>query len=344
MQKAMEFEEIEITEQQEYALISSDFTEFIKSLIRQYQLEINAGIKLIREYNAMCPFILNILKEPEDNREDYRSPILELRTRKGNKHNLINDFVKDVRTKYWAFLFKSNSFVGKLTTNLQGYYHNRINEMTDYEFSIYNILTVKEDIERNIVKGVEETILDLFDEFSEKHSFLDETSKNVHYYNGWKTNKAHKINSKIIIPFYEYRCSYSDTYKKMEDITKVFDYLDMGQTSYPYSIRDTIEYNFKGSKTRNIELKYFDVTFFKKGTCHIKFKNLELLEKFNLYGSQRKGWLPPHYGKKPYQDMNKEEKDIVQEFSGSVLNYNKIYNNQQYYLVSNPLMLQVHNE
>ena len=26
-------------------------------------------------------------------------------------------------------------------------------------------------------------------------------SKNIHYYNGWKTNKAYKINNKIILPY-----------------------------------------------------------------------------------------------------------------------------------------------
>jgi hypothetical protein len=43
-----------------------------------------------------------------------------------------------------------------------------------------------------------------------------------------------------------------------------------------------------------MNLVYFDVTFFKKGTCHIRFKNAKLLEKFNIYGSRRKvGYRQP---------------------------------------------------
>jgi len=344
MQKAMEFDEVEVSEQQEYALISADFTEFLKQLIHQYHIEVSAGIKLIREYYAMSPYILNSMILPEEKERDYRSPILELKVRDGHNYDLINDFVKSVRGKYWTYLFKNKSFMGKLTTNLQNYYYNRIAEMSEYEFSIYNILTIKEDIERSICKGVEETILELFDEFSRKHHWNDERSDNVHYYNGWKTNKAHKINSKIIIPFYAFS-SYGtgmETYRaiqKMHDMTKVFDYLDMGQTTYHYDVGNVIDNHFRMLITKNIPLKYFDVTFFKKGTCHIKFKNAELLEKFNLYGSQKKGWLPPSYGRKSYGDMTAEEQEVVKEFSGSVENYNHILMNQDYYLVNEQKLL-----
>ena len=51
-----------------------------------------------------------------------------------------------------------------------------------------------------MIIGVEDTILNLFEEFSHKHHYYNETSSNIHYYNGWKTNQAWKINKKIIIP------------------------------------------------------------------------------------------------------------------------------------------------
>ena len=86
-------------------------------------------------------------------------------------------------------------------------------------------------------------------------------------------------------------------------------------------------------ETKNIQLKYFTVTFFKKGTCHITFTNEELLKKFNIFGSQKKGWLPPSYGKKAYQDMSTEEKAVVNAFDGEE-EYNKVVANQKYYLFS----------
>ena len=345
MQKAMEHEEIEVTEQQKYEIVNADFMEFLKQLVFRYTLEINAGIKLIREYEAMKPLILNSLKEPEQSSHDYRDPIIKLTAgRDKYGENVINNFVKAVRLKYWTYLLKSDSFVGKLTSNLRNDYYNSIDRMQNYEFSIYNILAIEQDMRSRMVKGVEETILKLFDELSHKHSWYDETSKNVHYYSGWKTNKSWKINHKVIIPFYLHErwgsLRSSEARNKFSDITKVFDYLDCGQTKYTDDIGDVLNRYFDQEITKNIPLKYFDVTFYKKNTCHIVFKNKELLEKFNLFGSQRKGWLPPNYGKKAYSDMSTEEQTIVKEFSGTVENYNKIHTNQQYYIVNQLLMLE----
>lgn len=73
-------------------------------------------------------------------------------------------------------------------------------------------------------------------------------------------------------------------------------------------------------RTKKIPLKYFTVTFFKKGTCHIEFTNLELLKKLNIFGAQNKHWLPPSYGKKTYQEMNPEEQQVIDDFEGKESN------------------------
>ena len=94
--------------------------------------------------------------------------------------------------------------------------------------------------------------------------------------------------------------------------------------------------------TKNIRLKYFTVTFYKKGTCHFTITNEELLKKFNIFGSEHKGWLPPCYGKKKYQDMTDEERSVIDSFQGEA-EYNKVLCNKDYYLsdVGTMLMLDV---
>ena len=42
------------------------------------------------------------------------------------------------------------------------------------------------------------------------------------------------------------------------------------------------------------------------------------MKKFNIFGSQKKGWLPPSYGKKQYHEMEQEERDVIDEFQGMV--------------------------
>ena len=43
---------------------------------------------------------------------------------------------------------------------------------------------------------------------------------------------------------------------------------------------------------------------------------MKLVERLNIYASQKKGWLPPRYGKASYQDMNPGEQAVVDSFHG----------------------------
>ena len=189
---------------------------------------------------------------------------------------------------------------------------------------------------KNVIQGIEETIISLFEELSNKYHYLDETSRNIHYFNGWKTNKCWIINKKVIIPlnaygmFGDYRPSYHNIVSKLQDIEKCFNYLDGGLTE-SIDLKQSLNFAEEYEETKNIELKYFSITFYKKGTCHITFTNEELLKKFNIFGAQYKGWLPPCYGKKAYKDMTTEEKAVVNDFEGET-EYNKVMNNTKYYL------------
>ena len=128
----------------------------------------------------------------------------------------------------------------------------------------------------------------------------------------------------------------------ISDLAKALDYI----ADPVYSSIDThrnlkiqIETNFKMGNATNIETKYFTLTFYKKGTCHIVFKDEDLLEKFNLYVGRQRDWLPPCYGRKAYKDLDNEERAVADSFSGGEEGYNKIYENQSKYLVDSSRML-----
>ena len=53
-------------------------------------------------------------------------------------------------------------------------------------------------------------MLKIFDEFSIKYNYSD-FATNIHYYNGWKTNKAYKINKKVILPYAAWGLVLADT-------------------------------------------------------------------------------------------------------------------------------------
>lgn len=339
LQKAQQQMEIE-AETENTQLIDSDF---FKAIVNQYNLEVEAGIKLIKEYYAMKPFILSEFGKDKETGETIQQggcilqmDIIDNRDKYNNKLS-INEYIREVRGKYWKALFENKKFIGQLTNNLQRDFYNKVEELKDYDFSLYNIYQLKIDMQKKVVKGIEDTIMELFEELSHKYHYLDETSKNIHYYNGWKTNKAWIINKKVIIPLDAYnqfwgRYEPSD-YKiknKLQDIEKCFNYLDGGLTE-AVDLEESLKFAEEYGETKNIQLKYFTVTFYKKGTCHIVFNDDELLKKFNIFGSQHKGWLPPSYGKKSYKDMTAEEKAVVNEFEGEK-EYMKVMSNRKYYL------------
>ncbi len=236
----------------------------------------------------------------------------------------INEYLRLVRMKYWKALFSNKEFVGKLTSNLRDEYMKKVSAMADYDFTLFNIQQIAEQMNAEMGKGIQETIVALFDKLTEEHSWYPECSKNIHYYNGWKTNKVHKINSKVIIPTYGMFSSYSwhtETFEvrqaesTISDIEKVFDYLDGDETA-SVDLHGVLLRACEVGQTRNIPCKYFDVTLYKKGTMHIKFRSQALVDRFNIYCCRKKNWLPPCYGKTAYQDMTTEEKAVVDGFHG----------------------------
>lgn len=340
LQKAQQQREIE-EPTENTQIVDSDF---FKAIVNQYKLEVEAGIKLIKEYYAMKPFILSEFGKDKETGETIQTggcilqmDIIGNRDKYNNKLS-INEYIREVRGKYWKALFENKKFIGQLTNNLQRDFYNKVEELKDYDFSLYNIYQLKIDMQKKVVKGIEDTIMELFEEFSNKYHWYDETSGNIHYYNGWKTNKAWIINKKVIIPLKAYDDYYTDRFRpthydivrKLQDIEKCFNYLDGGLTE-AVDLEESLKFAEEYGETKNIQLKYFTVTFYKKGTCHIVFNDDELLKKFNIFGSQHKGWLPPSYGKKSYKDMTTEEKAVVNEFEGEK-EYSKVMSNRKYYL------------
>lgn len=163
--------------------------DFVKATVKRYEVEAEAGIRLIREYRAMKPYILSSIKESR-----YAKPLIEMKVN-GDTDFAINDYVKQVRKKYWTALFENERFVKGMTSNLRSAYREKVQELSEYDFSLFNIYSIQIDMSKHMVRGIEECIVKLFDELSHQHSY-NEYSKNVHYFNGWKTNKCWIINKK----------------------------------------------------------------------------------------------------------------------------------------------------
>lgn len=308
------------------------FSDKMKAIVQKYNFEANAGVRLINEYYAIKPYL------------DF-NPVLALiiagDTEATSQTEKIHSYIKTLRYKYWATYFRSDQFTDLFTSKLRREYFEKIKDLEDYDFSLYNIYQIQEDMNKSLLQSIEDTLVELFDELSHKYHYHQETGKNIHYYDGWKTNKSWKINEKVIILLNAYSnyekkfdCDYN-VIDKLTDIEKSISYLDRGIFDHK-ELKETLANAVKmekitTEKQTKIPLKYFKVTFYKKGTCHIEFIDKDLLAKFNLYGSRKKGWLPPSYASKDYDDMTQEEKVVIDNFQGKA-EYEKVMANKEYYL------------
>ena len=320
MKKAVATDEIPDPELK--ALITGDY---IEQAITLYRTEVAATMELIRQYKALIPYMPSSLN-PDNVYE--KDPILTIVVGTENPHYGFDQdsYMRTVRLKYWRALFSNKQFTGRLTSELRQKYNEQIERMGDYEFSAFNIKQIALEMQSQMTQGVEKAIMDLFEKLTYTHTYDPDFSSNMHYYNGWVTNKAWKIGKKCIIPTYGMFSWYknrgesfyvSEAYKVISDIEKAFDYLDGGRTN-EIDLEARLKAASLEGKTRNIECKYFKVDLFKKNTTHIKFypESMALVDRLNIYASQKKGWLPPRYGKARYKDMNPEEKAVVDSFHG----------------------------
>lgn len=337
-------------------IIKSDFLE---NLIEQYQIEIEGTLRLIREYEAIKPYMLRGIESTRTNTSSYDTSTSILSLVVGSTHHdyreaNVNDYLPIVRKKYWKFLLTNDEFTGMMTSNLQEDYKTLTEKMVDYDFTMFNINAIKQEMLCNLQKGIEDTILKLFDELTYTYSYCPESQHNVYLYNGWKTNTACKVNSKkVIMPYTanmkklcsDYNLKTYDFYfqgrgiDKLKDMEKILNYLDDGLTEN-IDIEEALFEASKNKRTSKIKLKYFTVTFYKKGTCHINWDCPNLIDKLNIFVSQRRSWLPPNYGKKQYAEMDNEEKLVINNFQGEEA-YQVVMSNKNYYLFqsSNNLFL-----
>lgn len=342
MKKAIEADNIPDPELK--ALITGDY---IEQAITLYRTEVAATMEFIRQYKALIPYMPCTL----GGKDSYaKAPILTVVVGSDNPSYGFDmgNYMKRVRLKYWEALFTNKQFTGRLTSELQKKYREKIERMADYEFSAFNIKQITLEMQAEMTQGVEKAIMDLFEKLTYTHTYDPDFSSNKHYYNGWVTNKAWKIGKKCIIPTYGmfswYKSSsdtfyVSEAYNVISDIEKAFDYLDGGRTD-EINLMSRLEAANMHGKTRNIECKYFKVDIFKKGTTHIKFypESMPLVDRLNIYASKKKGWLPPRYGKTRYASMDAQEKAVVDSFHGDGADgsgeeaYTEILNNAAFYL------------
>lgn len=246
----------------------------------------------------------------------------------------INTFNEDLRDTYWQKALDLPSVRRKMTAANRERFWAELKSRANLEFTANNV----RDFIISLIGSYEQTLIDacveLFDDFTQKYSYWSECDKNKLHFSTWKTNEAFKVNKKVIKPMYSNYGGYAEAFLSygtwklgwgieeiLHDIDKVLNYI-AGTVNY----RSTAEaikrqmqlLNSGHSNSTTTDSTFFSkISFYKKGTLHLTFRDESLLRRFNIIACKGKGWLPDDYGTKEYRQYSQQDKDIVDSFEGA---------------------------
>jgi hypothetical protein len=303
----------------------------IRDMVADYDRTIVIGTKTIldfyKNYNKIGKYIgLDCeAKSRSFNRQDDLTDIVRYK---------VNDFIKKVRKDFWHRALGLKEVQRRMTSDKLKEFERQVSKREAMDFTENNI----RQFIINLINGYESMLVSavakVFDKLTLEHCYSQGVvDENVHYFNGWKTNKAFKVNKKVIIPIgycdakgegpFTY-CTWggkkwrANTWQICDitrDIDVVMSYFD---ASLEYvSIVDAVSLWLDRQISRGIDSSYFKIDCYKKGTMHLTFKSDDVLRRFNVVACRAKGWLPMDYGTKRYAECTDEEQAVIREFEGA---------------------------
>jgi len=243
----------------------------------------------------------------------------------------VNLTLLNIRKNFWYKVLTLTDVKKRMTEVKLKAFEETLSKNALMDFTTSNIrqfiLNLMDGYEDNLAQ----TTLDLFDTMTIENSYRDTLyEKNIHLFNGWKTNNAFKVGKKVIIPI---SASYGNPFlgyngwsldykaaRTLDDIDIVMNYFDTRLEYVPMS--ETIKKAFLEGESKNIESTYFTITTYKKGTIHLTFKDEDILRRFNVVACKRKNWLPDEFGETRFENLTIEDQNVVKSFEGKS-SYNK---------------------
>jgi hypothetical protein len=248
------------------------------------------------------------LKEVVDNMNRITKDIglSEIKMEIGYKNSISDkqSFSKIIQKQSWEHIFNKLNMEKYVTSGVMKDINKFIETQTKVPFTMKNIYKMLEIIvgtrHETFNRALEEAI----------DNFTRHTHENRFGVEGWKTNSGYMLNKKFIIEGIMETQSYMgfniryESYgsKKIDDLVKVLcnltatNYNNIGSLYRMNYNKTTHEKYFTIEPNKWYDWNFFEVKFFKKGTMHLKFKDLNdwyLLNK--AYGELKGFTLTDNY-------------------------------------------------
>lgn len=302
----------------------------IEELVARYnevvRLTVETIVNFYRNHNTVGRYI-GLNREPTGNWSPKKGYELTAKVQE-----TVNSTVRTIRTDYWRMTLDLPEVKDRMTQKRRKEFEEKLRQNEHMDFTERNIRQFLINLIDGYTKTLEEGVLEVFDRLTIRNSYHEELhTKNIHYFNGWKTNNAYRVGQRVIVPVgggYDGPfSSWGGKWKldwtaarSLDDIDLVLSYFNGGREHVKLS--DAIKAAFDRGEQSG-RSTFFQFKAHKKGTLHLTFLDENILRRFNVAACRGKGWLPGDYGQKPFKDMTPAEKSTVQSFeAGGVEAYN----------------------
>jgi hypothetical protein len=217
----------------------------------------------------------------------------------------LNTQLAYLKSRFWNTVFIKTEIGNKATSNFRKKFEEFTVQQSTIAFTEENVKEVLYLFIANMGSMMRDCVIEIFDKATAYHE------KNQIHNEGWKTNKSWKLNKRIIVPngvTFDGRWSddgsFSINYYQsdfLNDLDRVMNFLSGIKSDkdnrYNGSTYSTIS-NFCNNYQKygkhysdTFENEHFKFKIFKKGTLHIDFKDLKVLEQINRIAAEGKNWL-----------------------------------------------------
>lgn len=213
----------------------------------------------------------------------------------------LNAQLLHLKSMFWNTVFIKTEIGSKATSKFRQKFREFTIQQSAIAFTEENIKEVLYLFICNRQEMMQECVIEVFDKATSYHE------KNKIHNEGWKTNKSWKLNKRIIMPngiSFDGRWSTRGSFSVNHYISDFFDDLDKTMSFLSGkniveggSIYSTLhsfcdDYYKNGLDYReSFESQFFRLKVFKKGTVHIDFKDMKILEQINRIVAKGKNWI-----------------------------------------------------
>jgi hypothetical protein len=234
----------------------------------------------------------------EVRRERENLKILKEADARGNARDSYNVFAELLTEAAWAKIMDHPGFQSILTERARNMMAEFRARQRRVDFNAENVRAFFEALMGKTEEIMLGAVLDAFDTMTEHHE------ENRIYFEGWKSNKAWRVNKKVVLPHFinfdqkwngPFRVDYHYQNKLM-DIDRAMCVVNKCRLDDIRTVVATLDNYFHRINDRTpgeTDSTFFRCRWFKKQTLHLTFKDERLLDEFNRMACLGRNWLPP---------------------------------------------------